>query len=685
MERSDERSVAFGTALWAPSAERLVDANLRRFADELAEAGHGLADVPDAALYDALLDWSLQDVGHFWAALDDYFGTGMRCGDGPVVTGPIDAATWFPGGTTNYAVEVLERAADLEEAVVSIGEDGDRRVVSGQQLGHAVRHLAGELHDLGVRSGDVVAGYLPNGLEAVIALLASAYLGATWTSCPPEFGATSVLDRFAQVAPKVLVAVDRSTYRGRVHDRTGVLAELRAALPSLTCTLVVGAGEATYAEERRWTPRTEAPDDAAPGGASPEPVRVAADHPLWILYSSGTTGIPKAIVHGHGGILLEQLKVHHLHFDLRPGDRLLWFSTTGWVMWNISVSALLAGATVVTYDGDPMHPDVDRLWRIAANERLTFLGLSAGHYQEFLRQGRQPRSHYDLTSLRSLGSTGSPLTPEANAWIYENVADDVAVLSISGGSDVATAFVGGSACLPVRAGVLARPYLGVDAAAFDPDGQAVVDQLGDFVVRRPMPSMPVRFWGDEDRSRLRAAYFDTYPGVWRHGDWITFAPDRSSVIHGRSDATLNRGGVRMGSGEFYRVLDGLEDLDDSLVIDTASLDAPKGQLVVLFVAAASVAPAIARERIVTELTRRLSPRHRPDHVVEVPAIPRTLSGRRMEIPVKRLLLGADPATAIERGAVADETALDAFLRLDWDALLGDAIGQRTAAAEKDGA
>jgi acetoacetyl-CoA synthetase len=501
-----------------------------------------------------------------------------------------------------------------------------------------------------------VAAYLPNVPEAVIGVLACASLGAIWTSCAPEFGIRSVIDRFGQVEPKVLITIDGYRYGERSIDRTDEVAAIRDALPSLSATVVL-----PYLGE----PTTRIPNavswaELTAGPAAAEFASVPFDHPLFVLYSSGTTGLPKPIVHGHGGILLEHLKVLGMQHDLGPTDRFFWFSTTGWMMWNYLVSGLAVGSTIVLFDGSPAHPDLGALWRMAAEEEITYFGTSAPFLMGCRREGLRPSEVADLRHLRAIGSTGAPLPAEGFRYVHDAVSPRVHLESVSGGTDVCTALVGGSPLVPVWEGEISCRALGCAVEAFSSEGRPVVGEQGELVITRPMPSMPVGFWNDPGGERYREAYFGSWPGVWRHGDWITFTERGSCVISGRSDATLNRGGVRIGTAEFYAVVEGFSEVADSLVVH---LD--EGDRLLLFVALRPGAEMTdeLRGRIVDELRRELSPRHVPDEITAVPGIPRTLSGKKLEVPVKRILMGVAPEVAASRGSLADPAALDAFVRL----------------------
>jgi acetoacetyl-CoA synthetase len=598
--------------------------------------------------YAELWRWSVQEVEAFWGSLWDYFDVGPKrfaCVlEKPVMPG----ARWFPGATLNYVERLLQQPA-ARTAVVHRSEDGARRELTYAELLSAVGRCRAGLKRLGVTRGDRVVGYLTNCPEALIAFLATASLGAIWSSCPPEFGVESVLDRFSQISPKVLFACAGYRYGGKDFDRRGEVARLRTALGSLeACVWVGGAPETGLSLSFEELSSIDAPLEIEP---------VAFEHPLWILFSSGTTGLPKPIVHGHGGMLLEHLKALALHADLGQGDRFFWFSTTGWMMWNYLISGLLVGSTIVLYDGSPAYPDLTALWRLAAEEKVTYFGVSAPFILACRAAHIAPGERFDLGALRAVGSTGAPLPDAGFEWVYEAVSKDVQLASISGGTDLCTAFVGSCPLLPVYSGELQCVSLGADVRAFDAHGRPVVGQVGELVITSPMPCMPVSFWNDPDGERYRDSYFDQYPGVWRHGDWILITERGSAVITGRSDATLNRGGVRMGTSEFYRVVEDLDEIKDSVVIDTS--DASGGGKLWLFVV---LAPGHALDAaLVDKLNRtlrvKLSPRHVPDEVRAVADVPRTLSGKKLEVPIKRLLGGARVEDVVNPGTLSNPQAL----------------------------
>jgi acetoacetyl-CoA synthetase len=610
--------------------------------------------------YAALQRWSVDDLDGFWSSVWAYFDVRSSSDPGPALAeARMPGARWFPGARLNWAQHCLRlegRAGD-EVVLAARSQTRERVTMTADELRDAVGRVRAGLERLGVGSGDRVAAYLPNVPEAVIGLLATASLGATWSSCAPEFGTRSVVDRLSQIEPKVLLTIDGYRYGEREVDRTGEVAAIRAALPSLEATVVLpylrtdasGVGDVvTWAELV-----------AEPGELTYEPVPF--DHPLFVLYSSGTTGLPKPIVHGHGGILLEHLKIHALHHDLGAADRFFWFTTSGWMMWNYLVSALAVDATIVLYDGSPAHPDLGALWRLAAEEGVTFFGTSAPYLMACRKGGLTPKRDADLSRLRGIGSTGSPLPADGFRYVYEAISPSVHLQSVSGGTDVCTAFVGGSPLVPVWEGEISCRHLGCGVEAFSPDGRPVIGEQGELVLTVPMPSMPVAFWNDPDGSRYRAAYFDDFPGAWRHGDWITFTERGSCVISGRSDATLNRGGVRIGTAEFYAVVEAIPEIADSLVVHLDEAD----DRLLLFVTMRDGAELSdeLRARILGELRSSLSPRHVPDEILAVPAIPRTLSGKKLEVPVKRILTGTPPDVAASRGSLADPGSLDTFVAL----------------------
>jgi acetoacetyl-CoA synthetase len=599
----------------------------------------------DLADYEALWRWSVSDLAGFWGALAEFAGARFHSPPHAVLAEPaMPGARWFPGATLNYAEHALAAGPGKEDddlAVIFCREDGMRQECSFGALRQHVAAARSALTSLGVGRGDRVVALAPNTPETLVAFLATASLGAIWSSCSPDFGTRAVAERFTQLAPTVLIAVQGYGYGGKHFDIHSTVDTLSEQISSLRATVRPADWERLLAEH-------------AAAELAFEPVEF--DHPLWVLYSSGTTGLPKGIVHGHGGIVLEYLKTLGLQADLGPGDRFFWFTTTGWMMWNHLISGLLVGTTIVLYDGSPGYPDLGALWRVAEEQRITYFGTSAPFIQSCRKAGLRPGADYNLTALRALGSTGAPLSPEGFSWIVSEIGSGVQICSVSGGTDVCTAFVGAAPDVPVWEGEISCRALGAAVAALDEAGREVIDEVGELVITKPMPSMPVCFWNDPDGARLREAYFDVYPGLWRHGDWIRITPRGSCVIYGRSDATLNRGGVRMGTAEFYTVVEGLEEVLDSLVVDT-------GELLCFVVLAPGVTLPDVEPRLRAALRTELSPRHVPDRFVVIDEVPRTLNGKKCEVPVKKILAGADPSRAVSSGALRNPDSLAPFIAL----------------------
>ncbi len=638
--------------LWEPDEAFARRTRLRAYGDWLS-AYHGV----EVASYDDLWTWSIGDLDGFWSSIAEYFGVRFHEPPQEVLgSSAMPGAQWFTGATLSYPEHIFGGRDGDAVAIRHASELRPLETMTWAQLRTLTARIQAGLRALGVGRGDRVAAYMPNIPETLAAFLATAGLGAVWSSCSPDFGARSVTDRFAQIEPAVLLAVDGYRYGGRDFDRTEVVQEIHAQVGG---TLVrLGCLDASG-----WQDGFLGPDDAAL-----ELVPVAFDHPLWVLYSSGTTGLPKAIVQGHGGILLEQLKHQNLHLDMHEDDRAFWFTTTGWMMWNFLVGVLLTPASIVLYDGSPGAPSLDRLWDLAAEAQITCLGTSAAFIASCMKAGVQPGGGgtRDLGALRSVGSTGSPLAPEGFRWIYDELGAGTWLFSTSGGTDVCTPFVGGVPLLPVYEGELQARSLGCDVRSFDADGQALVGAVGELVITQPMPSMPLYFWNDPDGSRLREAYFEMYPGVWRHGDWIEITARGTAVIYGRSDSTINRGGVRMGTSEIYRAVLALDEIVDALVVD---VDGWMALFVVLREAAAL--DDDLRARIARRVREDCSPRHVPDDVYSVAEVPRTLSGKVLEVPVKRILAGVSPDRAASRDSLANPAALDWFVRFAGDRKAGD--------------
>ena len=660
-----EETTAEAQILWAPTPEMVERSQLTRYIRWLAENRDLHFDD-----YHALWRWSVTEIEEFWGTLWEYFEV---ISDGPydqvLAERVMPGARWFDGANLNYAEHIFRGKDEHEVAVLYASELRELSELRWGELREQVAAIREGLQALGVSRGDRVVAYLPNGPEALIAFLATASLGAIWSSCSPDFGPGSIIDRFAQIEPKAMFAVDGYRYGGKDFDRMEVVADVASQIPSLERIVVVpylsAAPELSVIEQQETAapPMTWGQLRDLGSGAELHFERVPFDHPLWVLYSSGTTGLPKAIVQGHGGILLEQLKKGHLHLDAQTGDRLFWFTTTGWMMWNFLIGGLLTPASIVLYDGNPAHPDMGVLWDLAERTGETTFGTSAAYIAACMKDGVRPEEGRDLTRLRSVGSTGSPLSPEGFDWVYEHLGADTWLFSTSGGTDLCTAFVGGVPILPVYKGELQGRGLGAKVEAFDEAGNSVVDEVGELVITEPMPSMPVFFWGDEDGSRYRSSYFEMYPGIWRHGDWIEITSRGTAIIYGRSDSTINRGGIRMGTAEIYRAVADVPEVLDSLVVDVPK-PGTEGWMP-LFVVLRD--DETLSDELAAEIKRRIreqcSPRHVPNEIFQIKEIPRTLSGKVLEVPVKRILMGEAAEKAASRDSLANPAALDYFTDL----------------------
>jgi acetoacetyl-CoA synthetase len=641
--------------LWRCPPELLAGSELARFGRWL-EREHGVR-FDD---YNELWQWSVTDVETFWESIWRFCGVRTSAPYTAVLDEHrMPGARWFDGAQLNYAEHCLSGHEDSAVAIVHESELRAPGEWTRAELRAHAAAIAGGLRQLGVERGDRVAAYLPNIPEAVAAFLACASIGAIWSSCSPDFGVPAVVDRFSQIEPRVLLAVDGYRYGGRDFDRIESVAELRRALPTVEHTVLLPylrAAEGAVGDVLAWSEL-----ERLGAGAALTFEQVPFDHPLWILYSSGTTGLPKPLVHGHGGIVIEQLKLHRLHHDLRDGDRFFWFSTTGWVMWNVVVSALLTPSSIVLYDGNPAHPDHDRLWELAERTGVTLFGASAAYFGACVREGLDPAASGRLPRLRAIGSTGSPLPPEAFRWVYDRFPAQTWLFSISGGTDVVGAFVGGALTTPVYEGEISARMLGVSVESWDPEGHHATGRTGELVVTEPMPSMPLRLWGDDDGERFRDSYFSTYAGVWRHGDWIEITDRGTAIIRGRSDSTINRGGVRIGTSEIYRAALSVPAVVDALAVDVP-LRGTHGFLA-LFVTLEPGAEFTAEleQELRSQIRSYCSPRHVPDDILQVPQVPRTLTGKVVEVPVKRILQGEPVDQVVSRDSLADPGALDWFI------------------------
>ena len=634
---------------------------LTRFMDWAGERhGRRFAD------YSELWQWSVDELEDFWADIWEFCGVrASKPYERVLASHEMPGTSWFEGAELNYAENVLLADRDPQAvAIVHTSELRPLRELTWGELSICVAEAAGGLRALGVVPGDRVVAYMPNILETVIAFLAVSSIGAVWSSAAPEFGARSVIDRFAQIEPKVLLTVDGYRHGGKDFDRTAVVRGILAELPTVEHVVVL-----PYLSPE-VDPAAVAPDALAWSGLlehgqgqEPRFEQLPFDHPLWVLYSSGTTGLPKAIVQSQGGILVEQLKKSRLHLDLRRGDRMFWFTTTGWMMWNFLIGCLHSDAAIVLYDGSPGHPDLGALWELAERARITCMGVSAGLLASTEKAGVRPARDYDLGALRAIGSTGSPLAPESFRWVYAEVGSDIWLFSTSGGTDVCTAFVGGCPLLPVYEGELQARMLGCAVEAWDEQGRSVIDEVGELVITEPMPSMPIYFWDDPDGERLRESYFSTFPGVWRHGDWIRITPRGGAVIYGRSDSTINRQGVRMGTSEIYRAAAAVEEVLDTLVVDVPRADGELSMILFVTLREGVVLDDELAARIKRRIREDCSPRHVPNEVRQIQEVPRTLSGKVLEVPVKRILMGADPSKAASVDSLANPASLDYFVEL----------------------
>lgn len=643
--------------LWSPSDEAIESSQLTAFTTWLSERQDLQFDD-----YAALWKWSTDEPDAFWRAIWDYFDV-MYSGSYQSALGGFEmlGAKWFEGSELNYAEHIFRDRDPDAVAIFSATETRELTPITWNELRSQVAAAAAGFRSLGVAPGDRVAAYLPNTSETIVAFLATVSLGGVWSSCSPDFGAGAVTDRFAQIEPKVLIAVDGYTYGGKGFDRRGVVAELAQAMPGLEHVVVLpylesNADIATIPKAMAWSEMVAASPDA-----ELEFTRVPFDHPLWILYSSGTTGLPKAIVQGQGGILLEHLKKMHLHLDAGSGDRIFWFTTTGWMMWNFLVSCLLTDAAIVLYDGNPGHPDMETLWQLAADAEVTCFGTSASYISACMRAEIEPGNGRDLSKLRSVGSTGSPLAPEGFDWIYDHVGADTWLFSTSGGTDLCTAFVGGVPTLPVYRGELQARALGAAVESWDESGKPLTGEVGELVITKPMPSMPLYLWGDEDGSRYHDSYFDFYPGIWRHGDWIEITERETAIIYGRSDSTINRGGVRMGTSEIYRAVLADPAISDALVVDVPKKGTEGWMPLFVVLAEGAELTDELKKTVAREIRERCSPRHVPNEMIEIDVIPRTLSGKVLEVPVKRILTGTPVEKAASKDSLADPKSLDFFV------------------------
>ncbi len=644
-----------GMLLWTPSTETLEQANLTRFMRWLADK-HNL----HFATYAQLWQWSVDDVAQFWAYLWD-FGNIKASAKGDVVLADerMPGASWFPQARLNYAENIFAQMSDARPALLYEDEETPFVTISWAELYAKTAVFQAVLQKMGVQKGDRVVAYLPHIPEAIIACLATISLGAIWSSASPDFGTKAVLDRFRQIEPKVLLGIDGYRYNGKAFDRRQTMAELQAGLPTVAHTITVSLLETAVPHTQSWHDLQQEYADHTELAFAQLPF----DHPLWILYSSGTTGLPKPIVHGHGGNLLEHKKATLLHNDLRAGDRFFWYTSTGWMMWNYLLGSLLTGSTAVLYNGSPAYPTLDRLWDLAERTKMSYFGLSPAFIAAGIKANLHPNQAHNLSTLRGIGCTGAPLPPSAFHWIYKNVGDDLALESLSGGTDLCTAFVGGARILPVYAGEIQGASLGAAVRAFNDRGESVLGEVGELVITKPMPSMPVCFWNDPDDARYKASYFELYPNIWRHGDWIKFNERGGCVIYGRSDSTINRKGIRMGTSEIYACVEALAEVLDSLVVDLEMLGRDSYMPLFLILRDGLTLDETLKQKINQKLRSELSPRHVPNDIYQVEQLPYTLSGKKLEIPVRRILLGQDVTQVANLGAMRNPESIAYFVTL----------------------
>lgn len=651
-------SVKEGEILWTPSDERKQDANITHFMKWLDH--HKKIHIET---YDDLWAWSTADIETFWVSLWEYFDIqSSQPYEEVLVDAQMPNVKWFTGAKLNYTQQIFRNRHATRPAILSKSEHGTLKTTTWGELYEQTAAMAESLKKLGVQQGDRVAAYIPNIPEAVIGFLACASIGAIWSSCSPDFGSLSVVNRFKQIEPKVFIAVNGYQYNGKVYDRIDVINNVQKEIPTLEHTILVPYIKMKESNQvnnsLNWHNLIE-----ENRGVSLSYSQVSFDHPLWILYSSGTTGIPKAIVQGHGGILLEHLKVLVLNTDVKPSDRLFWFTTTGWMMWNFLVGGLLNGTTILLYDGSPSFPNLNTLWEFAEETKMTLFGTSASFINGCMKAGIEPRQSYNLSELKAIGSTGSPLSINGFKWVYDHVKTDLWLVSASGGTDLCTAFIGGSPLLPVRAGELQCRSLGAPIEAYNDSGEPLIDDIGELVITKPMPSMPLFFWNDEADKRYKESYFNMYPGVWRHGDYIKITSQGSCIIYGRSDSTINRGGIRIGTSEIYSAVETIPAIQECLVVDVPIGDGKS--IVPLFVVLNS--NEVLTEELIEEIQQRIreacSPRHVPDDIYQVKDIPKTLNGKKLEVPIKKILMGIPIEKAINIGSVSNPKTIEFYQKL----------------------
>lgn len=649
-----------GEVIWEPSKERIENSGLYQFMQWLKDK-----KALNFTKYNELFNWSIDYLEDFWAAVAEYGNIKFHSPYSNVIRneGEMYETKWFEGATLNYAENIFINARENERAIYFRSEHIHERVYTWKELKEKVGALANSLRKMGVKKGDRVVAYVPNIPEAVIALLATASIGAIWSSCSPDFGTRSVIDRFKQIEPIVLFAVDGYQYNGKVFNKKPVISELIKEMPSLQHVVYVPYVGDRHVDLKSFGENIVLWDHLLEEKSELQFEIVPFDHPLWVLYSSGTTGMPKSIVQGHGGIVLEQIKLGKIQNSTRPEDTVFWYTTTGWVMWNILISSLLTGASVVLYDGNPGYPNLDTLWKLAEDAGITSFGVGAPFLTICMKQKLIPNEKYDLSKLQSILSTGAPLPGEAFNWVYNHVKKDVWLGSVSGGTDVCTGFVGGVEIEPVRVGMIQGRLLGVDAHAFDDEGNSVINETGELVITKPMPSMPLFFWNDEDNKKYIDSYFDMYPGVWRHGDWIKFDDTGQCIIFGRSDSTINRSGVRIGSSDIYRAVETLDEVVDSLVIDLELLNQTKSLYLFVVLKESIELNEELQAKIKEKIKNIVSPKFVPDKIFAIDDVPKTINGKKLEVPIRKILLGFNPDKVLNYDSMSNPESVNYFVEL----------------------
>lgn len=655
-----EAEKVLGKLLWEPTQEMQNESNVKKFMNWLEES-RGLK----FETYNQLWKWSVTEIENFWTAIWEYFSIKASRDYSDVLTGiEMPNVKWFQGATLNYAEHIFRNETSKRPAVIHKSEFRPKQELSWRELRKNTAAVATHLRSFGVKSGDRVVGYTPNIPETLTIFLACASIGAVWSSCSPEFGIKSVIDRFKQIEPTIMIAVDGYQYGGKSYDRLEVVKKIQSELPSLKQTILV-----PYLQEQSKLPdmkNTSLWPDILKNNINATLTfnQVPFNHPLWILYTSGTTGKPKGIVQSQGGILLEHLKMLDIQMDLKKEDRFFWYTTTGWMMWNIVVSGLLTGATIVMYDGNPAYPNYDTLWKLAESTRITMFGTSASFLIANMKAEMNPKKQFNLSQLRSISSTGSPLPESGFNWVYEHVKEDVWLTSTSGGTDICSGFLGGSPLLPVYSGEIQARALGAAVKAYNDAGEEVIDKIGELVITEPMPSMPIYLWNDENGLRYKNSYFNMFPDIWRHGDFIRITTRGTAIINGRSDATINRGGIRMGTSEIYSALDTIPEVSDSLIVDIPVNSKESYMPLFIVLKDGSFLTNELKSSIYRTIRQSCSPRHIPNDIFSVDDLPKTLNGKKIEVPIKKILMGTPIEQAVNEGSLVNSESLKYFIEFE---------------------